>query len=207
MAAQFSVLIRPHSKTLADRFLKSALRALEYALQEKAEPYPIRIDFKTKEVIPNTAVYYEKIVWALAECYRATNDPRYAQLLASFFPDTRHRLHPAAMTGTILWPLVRNAHALPPAVAEEARKMLMDMADDVLRKTQLSAYRLGTGIYIQPASWGSASPGHFGDLLARAHALTRDPKYLDALALNYDVLFGANPPGKSFVTSMGFNPP
>jgi len=210
-AAQVSMLIRPFDKVYADRLLKSALRAMDYAWLQKPEPYPVVIDAKTKQPKVNR-VEHAQILWALGECYRATGDAKLLTKIAEFFPLKNNAKHPTAIgieakTGHYLWPLARCSHPLPPAITTEARKILLDMADTTLRQTQESAYRLGTGKYLKASMWGGASAVHYGDILARAHALTKDPKYLDGLALNYDFHFGVNPPAATFVTGMGWNPP
>ena len=97
---------------------------------------------------------------------------------------------------------------------EGVNDMLLDEADATVRRTYLPAYRMGIGNYDDPVSaiwavigWGVSMPYRFSAPLAYAHALTGDSKYLDALALNYDFLFGVNPMGKTFVAGMGWNPP
>jgi len=212
VAAQVSTRMRPYDKDLADRLIASARRALDYALLEKEEPYPVRLDPKTKQAVLNKPDYVN-IVYALGECYRATGDPKLAEKLATFYPYVKKQPH-RAWSARSLWPLLHCPYPIPPEIAADARKILLDDADGAVRRTYLPAYRMGNGNYDDPVSamwasigWGLSMPGHFVAPLVYAHALTGETKYLDALALNYDFLFGVNPMGKSFVCGIGWNPP
>jgi endoglucanase len=105
--------------------------------------------------------------------------------------------------GTISLAVVPNR--LPPAAVAAMKKSVQEAADDVLQTIAKQGY----GVPVRPGAgntlpWGSNSlVANNLVILALAHDLTGDARYLIGVATGMDYLLGRNPLAQSYVTGYG----
>ncbi len=85
-------------------------------------------------------------------------------------------------------------------VGKEAKKLLLESADEVVGEVAESGYFTGMKKY----PWGSnMTVANHAELLLMAHNLTGDDKYIDTAKKQLDYLFGINPLGYCYISGYG----
>ena len=152
--------------------------------------------------------FKDEFFWAASELYLSTAKSVYRDTLLTM-------LQSRTITGAAWWQDVNNLgyfslsvhqNDLGDAVNNAIESAIIAMADTFVNRIGRSAYRISmeSGDYL----WGSSGTiGNHGALLVYAHFLTGEQRYLDALVMTTDYLFGKNPMGKSYVTGIGSESP
>lgn len=199
VAAQFARLIRPFDAAKADQYVESARHALAWAQQQPDSGPP--------EKGGNLF-----LMWAAAELYSTTGDEAFNDLFkrgwqAGWAKEIHWKLYPIAPI--CLWPYtVTKQSTADRAIQNELRDNHLRRADEIVKRTQEPAYRVGRGPADKANGWGNLNGGGFyADPCLRAYFLSRDQKYLDAACLNADFQLGANPLSKTFISGIGARPP
>lgn len=148
-------------------------------------------------------------LWAAAEIFETTGDEA---ALADF---EQRALARAIIQGAFDWPSTGNLALITYLFsAREGRNQelvdtissnLLNTGDNLVDTARSHGFgrSLGSTYY-----WGvNGSIARTGFPLAAAYRVTQDAKYLDALTLQLDHLFGRNPYGRSYVTAVGFDSP
>ena len=151
--------------------------------------------------------------WAAAELYVTTGDARYkAALDASPFRSriTRRTL---GVASTVSWQatdalgmmsLLLGAK-VPADVKENCRRLIVEAAEAYARDAAAAGF--GQPLAGTTYPWGSnAVIVDNGIVLAYAHWLTGERRFLDAAAAALDYVFGRNALGKSYVSGFGVRP-
>ena len=150
--------------------------------------------------------------WAAAELFCSTGDPEvHNQFRALYNAGGYTDAHwsygqylPSMMQSYALTKCKDADHEIQSAM----RDRLLKIANDILKKTDEPAYRVGLGAKNSGIGWGNLNGGgRYAVPLLIAHYMTGDQRYLDAASLNADFQLGCNPLSKTFITGMGARPP
>mgnify|MGYP003640526927 CR=1 FL=1 len=206
-AAQGARLFAPHDKAYAERLLAAAIRAYH-----AAEAYPELYapatngsfgggDYQDDDVS-------DEFYWAAAELYLSTQDPVWlARAKASrhwsgpvFYPDGFSWRAVAALARL---QLASVPSSLSKRDLKQIRASVREAADAYLQAQK----KQGFGLMYAPANgygWGSnQSVIQTMIVVATAHDITGDKRYLQAVRESMDYILGRNALGISYVTGYG----
>lgn len=208
-AAHLSRLLRPFDTARAEDWLTSARRAYAFGI-DPANTFH-RDDY-AKSGKPFTEPD-EPIAIALAlaglDLYLATKDTDYLDEAVRRYPDQKkHQGWPVRFPRDTFWWALYDDPAIPGEIRTKEREEWIALADQYEGYTHQPFYR--GSIADDDAwgtAWGKAIATYNGRYLAMGYALTRDEKYLDALALCTDFVQGCNPLGVSWTSGLGYNYP
>ncbi|HMA97570.1 MAG TPA: glycoside hydrolase family 9 protein [Polyangiaceae bacterium] len=158
----------------------------------------------------------DELFWAATELYLTTGDKAYFESLSK----SPHYLHPRKEASDKGLPqswdwrtmdtlgsvdIAFDRKRFPAEAREATKKAIVEIADSYLALTKADAFG-------QPFSgtkyiWGSNSfMLNNAIMLAYAHALTKDKKYLEGAVSSLDYLLGRNAVGRSHVSGYGTRP-
>ena len=200
VAARAARVLEPLRPALAAVYRRSALRAMEWAERElprragRNDPHAVR-DARNL---------------AAAELFRLTGEPRWIELFAA----TTSLAKPGADLfvwqdhdqGEAAWVIVRTRRpGVDGALREHCRRAILKEADERVAQGRRTGFRW-TCYPWRPFGWGMPSAPD-GLSLARAHRLTGDRRYLEALVLACQAGLGANPSNLCYTTGLGHRSP
>ena len=196
VAAQFARLIRPFDAQRADMYVASAERALAWALAQPVNP--------DKEKEDHSAYAFQ--AWAAAELFETTGKPEYNAIFLRLHQEKKTaQIHwaDAVWRPSLMWTYATShRNGVDTNVQAQLRKVIINSANDVVKRTDTNPYRMGNDG--RGLGWGNGNGGgYYGDVCFRAYWLTGEQRYLDAASLNADFLLGANPISRTFMTSVG----
>jgi len=155
----------------------------------------------------------DNMLWAAAELYRTTGEPRYRDAFEQALP--RLKIDPTAgvsfkdfaLAG--LWAyLLADGEGKDPRWVAEARSNLIAAADWRIRKAQEHPFRAPTHQAIGLVGWGSFAVSTRATLpLLQAYRLTGKAEYLDWAWQSPHVQLGANPQSICYLTGFGARSP
>jgi endoglucanase len=206
-------------RTIDPAFARRCLEAAERAFRA-ARANPVR---HASNVVKGGGPYdddevSDELYWAASELYLTTRGDEYRSVVThsphyrsipTTLPDGQHSSMSWGSTqalGTISLLLVAND--LPKADLAIARRNLVRAAETYVSAVE----RTGYGVALEPGTHGDYPWGSNSFVLnnlvviALAHVLTQDPRYLDAVAEGMDYLIGRNPLDQSFLTGYGARP-
>lgn len=183
----------------ADKALKCAIKALEYLESHKGEG-----GFTNPKGI-NTGEYgdatvSDEILWAYAEGYRTTGDAGMKEYLKAFDFDSIDSLELGweDMSGYAYYALAR---ADVNDLGIDFKKALCDVADTITANAEAESY--GSSI-MDDYPWGSnLTILNNGMFLLMAYEFTGSEKYLKALHMQVDYIFGVNALSYCYLTGYG----
>jgi len=151
--------------------------------------------------------------WAAAELFVTTGDGRYRSALDGSPFRTRITRRTLGVDSTISWQatdalgmisLLLGAK-VPADVKDSRRRLILEAADAYAKASAAAGFGQPLAGTVYP--WGSnAIIVDNGILLAYAHWLTGERRYLDAAAGALDYVLGRNALGKSYVSGFGVRP-
>jgi endoglucanase len=206
VAARAARVLRPTRPALADGYLASALRAMEWAEQELRA----RSSAEPPRPLPDPHAVNDSRNLAAAELFRTTGDGRWNRLFleTTAFTDPRAEIfvYQDHEQRDAPWVYVQTEQPGADApVKENCRRAILREADARAASTDRTGFRWAKYEW-RPTGTGSlTSPD--GVSLVRAHRLTRDPKYLRALVLACQAGAGANPVNLCYTTGLGHASP
>ncbi len=155
----------------------------------------------------------DNVLWAAAELYRTTGEPRYRDAFEQVLP--RLKIDPTAgvsfkdfaLAG--LWAyLLADGDGKDPRWIAEARSKLIAAADWRIRKAQEHPFRAPTHQAIGLVGWGSFALSTRATLpLLQAYRLTGKTDYLDWAWQSPHTQLGANPQSICYLTGFGARSP
>ena len=193
----------PANATLRNKYLKAAELAWKWALKHPT------VDHPTEE--SGTGPYddwnfEDEFLWAATSLAIATNKVEYWEQVDTLLAKLPANLAPA-------WQDVRNLAYLDLALSEKpvpdnirkaACKAVLNVAMEHLKSIDRIPYRIPSEDFF----WGSTSDQlNRAMMMAAAHHMTREPKWIDAVVETTDYIFGKNAVARSFVTGFGTRPP
>ena len=200
MAARAARVVAPHKPELAKSYRESALRAMAWAERE----LPSRADRKDPHAVRDARNL------AAAEIFRLTGEARwhdlFLQTTAFNRPDAELNVWQDHDQSDAAWVYLRTDRpGMRADIRANCRAALLREADQRVAQGKRTAFHW-TGNPYRPFSWGLFSAPD-GVTLARAHALTADPRYLQALVLACQPGAGANPSNLCYTTGVGVRSP
>jgi endoglucanase len=208
MTAAASRHFAPFDKAYADKCLAAARKSYDYL---RAHPQNIRLDLKEFKTGGYETFDADDRLWAAAELWETTGDETVLKDLEAMLSDRRS----TSIDVDWDWSNLKNLGLLAylyskrtgrdPTLVEQVRGSLIAAADAIVETAKTNGYArpLGEKYY-----WGcNGSVARQTLVLQAAFRLTGDNKYrhtgLDAL----NHLLGRNFYGRSYVTSLGHQPP
>jgi len=200
MLAQASRLYRSCDPAFSSRCLDAAKRAYEWAMANPGRYFNNPPDVNTGAY--GDRVLEEEFFWAAAELYCTTGENRYWEAVKPVLGNISFRLTESWRNyvdnlGYYSLCLNENLGAADRKVLEGG---ITRLADALLDTASTNPY----GIPVSHFEWGSNSDVMNTAIIeTMAHHITGDRKYLDAVAMFTDYIFGRNATGYSFVSGYG----
>ena len=198
----------PFDKSLAAQFLDAGRRAWDWAT---AHP---NVVFRNPSGVstggygdPHTA---DELLWASAELWRTTGEPRYEQSLLSGLPADREQITVEApswggVASLACWTYLLAPHAGDQATREAIRRGTHRAAQKLIGQSHANGY--GNTLAGSDYIWGSNGvAGNHSLLLAMDHHLQPSREAATAAMANLHYLLGRNCFGVSWVTQLGTRP-
>jgi hypothetical protein len=209
-------LIGPYLPERAERALAAASAAWDFLQDhpqwpEEGDRYRNPPRVHAGEYADTSA--QDGLLWAAAELFRTTGEPRYQQAYERTARDIR--FDPTAGvtykdTGlAALWAYAMATHKnKAPDLEKKARDTLIAAADWYIRKARENPFRAPVHQYIGFVGWGSFARSTRATLpLLQAHKLTGEPSYLRWAWQTPNPQLGANPQALSYITGIGARSP
>ena len=206
VAARAAHTLKSYDSQLAKTYQDSALRAMAYAESQysgyKAADYAGELQHHVKD---------QRNLAAL-ELYRLTSDARWHDvfLATTVFKDPQAE---ASIYGqqeqrdaAFLYSRLNSPH-LSQQVQTNARASFLRYVDDLVALTRVTAFGWGKEHPEAPLGWGNGLGAPKSVNILQAHALTQDPKYLQAGINSTQFAAGANPDNMVMTTGMGKRSP
>jgi endoglucanase len=200
MLAQASRLYHDYDPVFSSGCLDAAVRAWNWAIAN-----PDKYFFNPPDV--STGMYGDRVLdeeffWAAAELFCTTGENRYYEVVRPELGNIQFRITESWRNYTDN--LGYYSLCLGERLGEDDRQALEDgilkLADELLAAAMANPY----GIPVSHFEWGSNSDVlNTAMVVASAHHITGDRKYLDAVAMFTDYIFGRNATGYSFVSGYG----
>lgn len=209
--AQASVVYRPFDKAYADKMLKAAEKAYAWAKKYPQAFYKQPEDVQTGSYAPGDENGKDEFRFAAAELFRATKKSEYlADLKAN--PFTPNGAWWGDVNMLAAYRVVMDSATFAGAgddgvaILAEARKTVMNEANNLRAVGDTSAYRLPA--FPWSWNWGSNSAiANNGIVLLHAYFMTGDKSYVDGAQQCLDYLLGKNPIEICYVTGFGYRSP
>ncbi len=213
MGALYARLIAPYDAARATTVLGAARHAWDYVqthptwpaegtLYTNPNPYPGGGEYAVASSRP-------ALLWAAAELYRTTGEAGFQDAYRGLIAQVAIDITAGPRETFPHWALVMARHAnRDPILAEEARRAIMIAADTKRTWAAQNPYRAPKHPNPQYTGWSNFSASVMAALpLLQAHHLTGLPIYQDAAWTSANVILGANPLSRSFITGIGARPP
>ena len=200
MLAQASRLYSTYDQEFSEKCLGAAVRAYDWAMAN-----PDKYFFNPPDV--GTGMYGDRVLdeeffWAAAELYCTTGENRYYEAVKPALGDIRFRITESwrNYTDNLGYYSLCLSERLGAADRQVLEEGFIRLADELLAAARTHPY----GIPVSHFEWGSNSDVlNTAIIQAMAHHITGDRKYLDAVAMFADYIFGRNATGYSFVSGYG----
>lgn len=213
MGAIYSRLIAPYDPTRAAIVLSAARQAWDFV--QTHPTWPAEGTLYTNPVsYPGGGEYAvtsskPALLWAAAELYRTTGEAGFQDAYRGLIAQVAIDVIASPRETFPQWALVMSGHGnRDPILAEEARRAILIAADTKRAWAAQNPYRAAKHPNPQYTGWSNFSASVMAALpLLQAHHLTGLPIYQDAAWISTNVILGANPLSRSFITGIGAHPP
>ncbi len=201
MTAQAARVYKPIDPPFARKCLAAAEKAWQWTQKNDEVVYRNPEDVVTGAY--SDIDFYEEYIFALGQLYTTTRDRKYLKEL-------EQRYAGLLMNNRESWrqfgdhlglhAVVTVAGDVPEPLKKKWTYAITRLADKLLLNQSMIPYR----IPLEEFYWGSTSDvGNNATVLAYAHYLTGDAKYLDGVIETIDYIFGKNATGYSLMTGIG----
>lgn len=212
MAAIYGRLIAAYDPAESNAVLNAARAAWNYANTQPFYPAEGEL-YQNPSEEPGGGTYAVRsakpdLLWAAAELYRGTGDPAYQDAYRELLDVISFDISAAPMSTWAYWAMTRADHATRDVILlERARRTLMVAADTKLLRMDQSPYRSAKHPNIPYTGWYNFSVPSIPALaLLQAYHLSGEPEYLDKARQLLDIMLGANPQSKTYLTGIGDDP-
>jgi endoglucanase len=189
----------------AAKFLERARAAYQYAVAHKNEkwnPENLKVLPLDWEEVYDDSILNTAWCWAAAQMFSTTGGKEYWQdfekrcnnIVPFFKQDPWKTIYPVIVTRQKL-PDTNVVKRLRERLLEKATEQVGWIIDNGQKGYQASVPNKG--------SWGFGNPIAQQEILWLAYYITREQKYLDAIAVNVDFTLGMNPSEISWMTGAG----
>ena len=201
-AARAARLVEPYDAARAAQYLTDAEAALEWAIDNWIEPGDRRLG---SPAVAQNVVDARNL--AALELYKTTGDARWE---AEFLATSSHANggptdYYDRQIDAVFAYLSMDESAQDPDLAAAMRADFLDLAERVLNNYGTPSGFATSDNPFAPYLFGSTAtnPLEAADVLARAHALTGDPRFLEDAIDDANFALGMNPDNVSFVSGVG----
>jgi endoglucanase len=144
-------------------------------------------------------------LWAAAELFITTKDPKYEQYFLQQLPNFDYSLFewkdPSALGISNYLNAIKTTHSSQ--IKAQITAKILHHAETIIKQVKTSGYHLANHRFI----WGSNKmTATEGMTLLLAYQLTNKPVYRQAAIDQIDYLLGRNPFNQTFVTGIGTHP-
>jgi endoglucanase len=208
VAAQAAHWLSTRDPALADTYRASALRGMQWADREYARLQQ-SADWAAIKAPARNEIRDARNLAAI-ELYRLTGEDTWHQVFLSTttFSDPKAELavwksHDQTEAA---WLYARmNQPESDATIQKNCRQAILRQADDRVGSVELSGFRIAKDAW-RPGAWGAfAAPDAVS--MVRAHVLTGEPRYLEAIVLACQHGAGANPCNLCYTTGLGHDSP
>jgi len=205
-AAAFSQAARtfePFDGKRAGKYLKRAKAAYGYAVEHKDEEC-VRLSHDQGEYW-DASELSDAWCWAAGELFAATGEKEYLDQFLQRYRNVHGGVAGAISKWQILWAiLTTNRDGVDTALREEIEAALRKKADEEIAFMDDNARRGYRASLYDGGRWGRSSVVvRNAEAATRMFFLTREQRYLDAIAGNIDFTLGMNPSEMSWMTGAG----
>ncbi len=210
--AQAARLFKPFDSVCANNYLERAKAAYEYAYNHRDEPWHSEVELYCQQEWGCDAYYVDFLLesawcWAAGQLYSTTGEEQYWNDFVNNKPEADWEAPFWNFDRWIvLWPMISTKQEeLSGGYIESLQNELIQVADTLVSwiiSNGESGYQAATA----DTGWsGLFSPLYTGNLnpVYRAYLLTKEQKYLDAVATCLDFVLGMNPAEMSWMTGAG----
>jgi len=212
MAAIYSRLIAAYDSAEANAVLEAALRAWNFVNTHQVWP-PEGELYQNPADYPGGGTYAVRSakpdrLWAAAELYRSTGEAAFQDAYRGLLAEVSIDISAAPMSTWAYWAIAKSEHAdRDILLVERARRSLMAAADIKLERSAQSPYRSPKHPAIDFTGWYNFSVSPIASLaLLQAQHLSGEAVYLDAATQIIDIILGANPQSRAYLTGIGDDP-
>jgi endoglucanase len=213
MGALYARLIAPYDAARAATVLSAARSAWNYVQTHPAWPAE-GTRYTNPDQYPGGGEYAvasskPALLWAAAELYRTTGETNFQDAYRGLIAKIAIDVTAGSRETFPHWALVMAKYAnRDPILAEEARRAILTGADTQRAWAAQNPYRAAKHPNPQYTGWSNFSASVMAALpLLQAHHLTGLPIYRDGAWIAANVILGANPLSRSFITGIGARPP
>ncbi len=203
--ATASRIYKKYDEAYADKCMKAAIKAWDWAIEHNTGSYKNPIDIKTGEYGNSNIV--DNYQWAGLELSITSGNKKY-------FNQKPYNLNTVSgqwwgnAKALALNTLVHHIETQDFFTKEEIEKAIVKLTTPYLAEYETSAFKTSMGQNgKKDFNWGSNSnASNQGISLIAAYQITKDKKYLNAALGNVDYLFGRNGVGFCYLTGFGSKP-
>ena len=203
--AQAARVYRDVDPQFAEDALAAAEGAWKWAKSNPDVAFKNPPDVKTGEY--GDSDFQHEFFWAAAELLTATGDESYLAAVEQYYTPVAMRIGESwrlYLPNLGAYSLLHHAPVLPEALKNKLRGQLIKTATNIMQGLNQSPYSTSVDVF----EWGSNSDVlNSLIVLANAHQLTEDRKYLAAMVKGLDYIYGRNGLGYSYVTGYGDKTP
>ncbi len=154
---------------------------------------------------PSLKIDTDDRLWAAAELFITTKDPKYEQYFRQKLPNFEYSLFewkdPSALGIVNYFNAIKTPKSSP--IKAQIKNKILQRAEILLKQVKNSGYHLANHRFI----WGSNKmTATEGMTLILAYQLTNNSEYRQAAIDQIDYLLGRNPFNQTFVTGIGTHP-
>ena len=211
--AQAARLFKPFDSICARNYLERAKAAYQYACNHRDEPWHSEVELICQEEYSCDEYYNDYLLesaccWAAGQLYSTTGEEEYW----NHFVDNKLDTDWGAPYWNfdrwiVLWPMISTKQEeLSSGYIESLQNELIQVADTTISWIKSNG-ETGYQAACTNTGWsGLLSPLYTGILnpVYRAYLLTKEQKYLDAIATCLDFVLGMNPAEMSWMTGAGY---
>jgi len=210
--AQAARLFKPFDSVCANNYLERAKAAYQYAYNHRGEPWHSEIELYCQQEYGCDEYYVDFLLesawcWAAGQLFSTTGEEEYW----NDFVDNKPEADWEAPFWNfdrwiVLWPMISTKQEeLSAGYIASLQNELIQVADTLVSwiiSNGESGYQAAT---VNSGWSGLFSPLYTGNLnsVYRAYLLTKEQKYLDAIATCLDFVLGMNPAEMSWMTGAG----
>jgi len=210
--AQAARLFKPFDSVCAENYLKRAKAAYRYACNHRDEPWHSEVDLYCQEEYSCDEYYNDFLLesawcWAAGQLYSTTGEEEYWNHFVNYKLNNDWAVpYWNFDRWIVLWPMISTKQdEISSGYIQSIKNALLNAADAVVSSINSNGR---TGYQAACPHTGGArslSPLYTGNLnpVYRAYLLTKEQKYLDAIATCLDFVLGMNPAEMSWMTGAG----